>query len=91
MPHLVLTKGATTPKLIVLDNGNQLETRYAKFYRNSIQQKSADTYSYDQFWARIDPALTGKKTLYISADGVYNQISLNTLKKPRRRLFAQSL
>ena len=78
---LVLTKGATTPKLIVLDNGNQLETRYAKFYRNSIQQKSADTYSYDQFWARIDPALAGKKTLYVSADGVYNQISLSTLKK----------
>lgn len=78
---LVLTKGATAPKLIVLDNGNQLETRYAKFYRNAIQQKSADTYSYDQFWARIDPAIAGKKTIYISADGVYNQISLNTLKK----------
>ncbi|HRG78991.1 MAG TPA: CHAT domain-containing protein, partial [Cyclobacteriaceae bacterium] len=78
---LILTKGATTPKLVVLDNGNQLETRYAKFYRNAIQQKSADAYSYDQFWARLDPALAGKKTIYISADGVYNQISLNTLKK----------
>lgn len=78
---LVLAKGTTTPKLIVLDNGNQLETRYAKFYRNAIQQKAVDGYSYDQFWARIDPSLTGKKTLYISADGVYNQISLNTLKK----------
>jgi CHAT domain-containing protein/Tfp pilus assembly protein PilF len=77
---LVLTKGAI-PKLVMLDNGNQLETRYAKFYRNAIQQKSADAYSYDQFWARIDPALAGKKTIYISADGVYNQISLNTLKK----------
>lgn len=79
---LILTKGATTPKLIVLDNGNQLETRYAKFYRNAIQQRSDDGYSYDQFWARVDPALTGKKTIYVSADGVYNQISLNTLKKP---------
>ncbi len=78
---LILTKGITTPKLVVLDNGNQLETRYAKFYRNAIQQKSADTYSYDQFWARVDPALAGKKILYISPDGVYNQISLNTLKK----------
>jgi CHAT domain-containing protein len=78
---LILTKGMATPKLVVLDNGNQLETRYAKFYRNAIQQKSADTYSYDQFWARVDPALAGKKILYISADGVYNQISLNTLKK----------
>jgi CHAT domain-containing protein/Tfp pilus assembly protein PilF len=78
---LILTKGLATPKLVVLDNGNQLETRYAKFYRNAIQQKSADTYSYDQFWARIDPSLTGKKTIFLSADGVYNQISLNTLKK----------
>jgi CHAT domain-containing protein/Tfp pilus assembly protein PilF len=78
---LVLTKNTTQPKLIVLDNGNQLETRYAKFYRNAIQQKVADQYSYDQFWARIEPALIGKKTVYISPDGVYNQINLNTLKK----------
>lgn len=78
---LILTKGTTVPKLVVLDNGNQLETRYAKFYRNSIQQKGADTYSYDQYWARIDPSLAGKKIIYISADGVYNQLSLNTLKK----------
>jgi len=78
---LILTRGATQPKLVVLDNGNQLETRYAKFYRNSIQQKGADQYSYDQFWARIEPALAGKKVIYVSLDGVYNQISLNTLKK----------
>ncbi len=78
---LILTKGAAQPKLVILDNGNQLETRYAKFYRNSIQQKGADQYSYDQFWARIEPALEGKKVIYVSLDGVYNQISLNTLKK----------
>jgi CHAT domain-containing protein/Tfp pilus assembly protein PilF len=77
---LVLTKGSD-PKLIVLDNGNQLETRYAKFYRNAVQQKVADQYSYEQFWARIEPALAGKKIVYISPDGVYNQINLNTLKK----------
>ncbi len=78
---LVLTKNAAQPKLIVLDNGNQLETRYAKFYRNAIQQKIADQYSYEQFWARIEPALVEKKTIFISPDGVYNQINLNTLKK----------
>jgi len=78
---LILTKNATQPKLIVLDNGNQLETRYAKFYRNAIQQKSEDQYSYEQFWVRIEPALAGKKMIYISPDGVYNQINLNTLKK----------
>ncbi len=78
---LVLTKNSTEPKLIILDNGNQLEARYAKFYRNAIQQKIVDQYSYEQFWARIEPALVGKKIIYISPDGVYNQINLNTLKK----------
>lgn len=77
---LVMTKTSESPKLVVLDNGNQLETRYSKFYKNSIQQKSADEYSYAQYWSRIEPALGGKKTVYISPDGVYNQINLNTLK-----------
>jgi CHAT domain-containing protein/Tfp pilus assembly protein PilF len=78
---LVLTKGAAQPKLVVMDNGNQLETRYAKFYKNSIIQKSADEYSYDQFWARLDPELAAKKTIYFSPDGVFNQINISTLKK----------
>ncbi len=78
---LVLTKNANAPLLVVLDNGNQLETRYAKFYKNAVTQKIADQYSYDQFWAKIEPSLAGKKTIYVSSDGVYNQINLNTLKK----------
>jgi CHAT domain-containing protein len=78
---LVLTKNSTVPSMVLLENGNQLETRYAKFYRNAIQQKIADDYSYEQYWIRIEPLLAGKKTIYLSPDGVYNQINLNTLKK----------
>jgi CHAT domain-containing protein len=78
---LVITKAQQLPKIIILDNGQQLETRYAKFYRNAIQQRANDEYSYDQYWARIEPALTDKKVIYLSPDGVYNQINLNTLKK----------
>jgi CHAT domain-containing protein len=59
-----------------------LESRYAKFYRNAIQQKLDDGYSYDQYWAKVDATLQGKKVVYVSPDGVYNQINLNTLKKP---------
>jgi CHAT domain-containing protein len=77
---LIMTKASDLPKLVVLDNGNQLENRYSKFYKNSIQQKSADEHSYTQFWAKIEPALAGKKTIYISPDGVYSQINLNTVK-----------
>lgn len=79
---LVLEKGLTTPKAVVLDNGKQLESRYVRFYRNAIQQRVEDNHSYDQFWGRIEPLLQGKKRIYLSPDGVFNQINVNTLKKP---------
>ncbi len=79
---LVITKGSLLPKLAILDNGQQLETRYAKFYKNSAINKMADGNSYNQYWARFDGLLAGKKTIYFSPDGVYNQINVNTLKKP---------
>jgi CHAT domain-containing protein len=78
---LVQTKSMTQPKLVVLQNGLQLETRYARYYKNSILQKTIDEFSYDQYWAQIEPLLVGKKTIYLSPDGVYNQINLNTIKK----------
>ena len=78
---LVITKGSLLPKMIVLENGKQLETRYAKFYKNAIQQKAIDDYSYDQYWAQLEPLLAGKKTIYLSPDGVYNQLNVNTFKK----------
>ncbi|MBS1978237.1 MAG: CHAT domain-containing protein [Bacteroidetes bacterium] len=79
---MVLTKGQSVPQMTVLENGNQLETRYAKFYKNAIIQRIADAYSYEQFWSKIDPLVAGKKSIYLSPDGVYNQININTLKKP---------
>ncbi len=79
---LILTRESEIPKLVVLDNGLQLETRFSKFYRNAIQQKITDEHSYDQYWARIEPELKAKKMIYISPDGAYNQLNLNTLKKP---------
>jgi CHAT domain-containing protein len=79
---LILTKGSDMPKLVLMENGEQLDTRYSKFYRNAIQQRIEDEYSYDQYWATIEPALAGKKVIYISPDGTYNQLNLNTLKKP---------
>ncbi|MBL7856637.1 MAG: CHAT domain-containing protein [Cyclobacteriaceae bacterium] len=78
---LVLTKAHEIPKLVVMENGQQLETRYSKYYRNAIQQKIADEYSYDQYWKSVEQELVGKKSIYISPDGVYNQLNLNTLRK----------
>jgi CHAT domain-containing protein len=79
---LIITRQTDLPQLVVLENGGQLDTRYAKFYRNAIQQRIADEYSYEQYWRRIADALGNRKTVFVSPDGVYNQINLNTLRKP---------
>lgn len=79
---LILKKGMERPSIVIMENGLQLETRYAKFYRNAIQQRVVDEYSYDQYWAKIEKELGGKKLVYLSPDGVYNQLNLNTLKRP---------
>lgn len=68
-------------KMAVLSNGAQLEARYFKYYKNAIKLKREDTYSYDQFWKPIASELEGIKNIYLSSDGVYNQISVNSLNK----------
>ncbi len=77
---LVLTQNATQPVLLVNKNGVELESFDIKYYRGNVKNLKQDTDSYGKFWAEIDKAIAGKKTIYISLDGAYNQISLNTLK-----------
>ncbi|MGZ4033818.1 MAG: CHAT domain-containing protein [Bacteroidia bacterium] len=77
---LILTKNSTQPVLLINKNGVELESNAIKYYRGNIKDIKPDNDSYSKYWADIDKAITGKKTVYVSLDGVYNQISLNTLK-----------
>ena len=78
---LVLSREHNLPRMVVIENGDQLETRYLKYYRNAIRQRIADDYSHTQYWSAIESQITGKKVIYVSPDGIYNQVNLNTLKK----------
>jgi|CXWL01.1.fsa_nt_gi CHAT domain-containing protein len=78
---IVITKNNPQPKIIMLENGNDLEAKYSKIYRLSIKNKLNDDQSYNQYWAPFEPEVKGKKKIYVSLDGVYNQLSLYTLKK----------
>ena len=79
---LVVTKNNPQPKLVILENGLDMEKTGFKAYRKSMVNKINDEQSYTKYWAPLEPELKGKKKIYISLDGVYNQISLYTLKKP---------
>ncbi|MDN4166286.1 CHAT domain-containing protein [Cytophagales bacterium LB-30] len=76
---VVRNDAQTQPELILLPNGNELETRYLKSYRNSIKFKIEDIYSYQQYWAPIVTKVGASSKIYLSPDGAYNQINLETI------------
>lgn len=82
---LYLKNDFKTPKVIMLKDGKKMETRYFKFYRNAITGKIADGYSYGVFWKPINDEIGQASTIYLSADGIYNQINLEAIPTPDQR------
>lgn len=70
------------PQLVLLSDGKLLEGRALRLYKNLITSQLKDTISYNNFWASIAQHVSGKSRIYLSLDGVYNQINLNTLLQP---------
>jgi len=79
---LIVKKDSEYPELVVLENGNELETKYLSQYKKCIQKRMIDKTSYAQFWHKIDRKLVGINKVYISPDGVYHKLNLSTLQNP---------
>ena len=83
---LILTSEMRThPTLVVLPNGKNMEGRNLRYYKNAVAAKVEDRLSYATYWAPIAKMLRGKSRIYLSVDGVYHQINLNTLLTPAGR------
>lgn len=84
MYALLYVKGdkRSEPKMVLIEDGEELENRYLKTYRNSIKYKIKDKFSYERFWKPIQDEMGALATLYISPDGVYNQINLEAIPTP---------
>ncbi|WP_421875508.1 CHAT domain-containing protein [Marinoscillum sp.] len=70
-------------QLIDLPNSKEFDARSFKLYSNLIKQKLADDYSYATFWEPVAAYTTGISRIYLSPDGAYNQINVNTLQSPQ--------
>jgi CHAT domain-containing protein len=70
------------PKVITIPGGHDMETRYFKYYRNCITGNIPDAFSYKVFWEPIQKGIGQYSTLYLSPDGVYNQINLEAIPTP---------
>lgn len=70
------------PEMVIMRNGRMMETRFLSNYRNAIKYKVDDNFTYRLYWRPIANKLEGIDQVFFSPDGVFNQISLYTLKNP---------
>jgi tetratricopeptide (TPR) repeat protein len=70
------------PEVVVIPNGKLLETRYINYFRNAVKFKNEDAYSYKMFWKAIKDKLPDGATVYLSSEGVYNQLNVEMLQSP---------
>lgn len=75
----------TYPQLVVVEDGVNMEGKYFKQYKNMIVYKLENPRSFGQFWHAIDEQLTDTKRIYLSSDGVYNKININTLYDTKKK------
>jgi CHAT domain-containing protein len=72
----------TRPKAIEMPEGHRMETRFFRYYRTCITGKIPDQFSYKVFWEPIQKEIGQYATIFISPDGVYNQINLEAIPTP---------
>ncbi len=82
-------KGTNYTYLIIKSNGEPTSVSIDRFitwedevmnlYRNSIDLKKDEPDLYRRLWKVVDEKLSGINTVYVSSDGIYDQLNLNTL------------
>ncbi|MDX1627214.1 MAG: CHAT domain-containing protein [Fulvivirga sp.] len=70
------------PQVALIKNGKDMESKYFMNYRNSIIFKIPDQFSYDVYWKPLKDVVGNYSTVYLSSDGVYNQINLEAIPTP---------
>lgn len=75
------------PELVLLKEGRNMETRFLNYYRNALIYDVADENSYPQYWKPFEKTIRNKSKVYISGDGVYHRLNLNTLRQPETGQF----
>lgn len=76
---LIVKPESDSVQVVFIENGNELEGKFIDEYQTKMNKKNIDFDSYSRFWSPFSEKLEGYEIIYFSPDGVYNEISLNTL------------
>lgn len=85
LAYIITKDTKEIPTTVLLENGNQLEEEIASYYAENTFGKSKrekDSISYAYFWKPIYKELSGKRKVYLSSGGVFNNINVQTLFNP---------
>jgi len=83
----IVIKPAGDPFALSIDRPITWEDEVLNLYRNSIDFKKNEPDLYRRLWKFVDEKLTDTKTVYISPDGIYNQVNLNTLFNDEKKKY----
>lgn len=78
----LLKKNSPIPLFIKINKSKEFENDYLTFYDEAIENKKEDKLSYNRFWKQIETQISGITKIYLSPDGIYNQINPYTLLNP---------
>lgn len=80
---LIVSASEPAPRLFIWPNGRAMENKMFRFHRNTIKFHFSDTLSYRYFWEPVAKVLPPTKKLFVSSDGIFNKINLNSIQDPK--------
>ena len=83
---LVITPGCEAPALVVMENGAEIEERIAPKYLGELThvapEATTDDDPYNALWRPIEAELGGARRVFLSLDGVFNNLNVGALVDP---------
>ena len=84
---LIITSSSEYPIYVKIGNSKEIETYGFSAYKRDLKEKILESESYNIFWNPIKEELQGIQKVYISLDGVYHGISLNSLYNSKTQTY----
>lgn len=83
---LVLRNDNSVPKMSFMKNGDEMESDWSDEYQTTIHSGKSMKPFYNYYWKDIAKLMIpADKKLFVSVDGIYNQVNLNTIELPSGR------
>jgi hypothetical protein len=80
---VITSEAIDAPMMIVLKNGTEQYGLFHGDYMKALMKKSIDFLSHDRYWGHIEAIAPNIIKAFVSTDGIYRYINLNSLQTKR--------